>query len=817
MNPANARARPFSSPRAVGLLVVLAWLALSSLSWAGAREVPDAGGDTVTPQNLAPQTYTLKNAQRQIGAEPWRPVVLPDWPLDPSPTLGPGPAPDAVRYRIGVPERPSGTPGLLMEGLLANASIRFNGHLLRPPTDAAGRTLPRGLDRLAVLSLPEGLWTPEGNTLEIEALPQPRMSISRVEIGDLAVLTPRHRVNVLAYYIGPLLAGGVVGTLGLAMLALGLRLRDTAFLLLAMGALAWWLVNWMPLFAWPPVGGPLYAVAWISLHGVVVAGFAAFCLRLANEHRPGLERSLLGLAVAGPPLLAGAYAIDQMDLASSIWRLLLIAGSAVALAAVWRVFRKSRTRSSLAMVACGVLAVVLAGLDWLADLDEASNHPLALSTYAGLAFAATAAAMLVERYVEAARSSALLRGQLEDRVRAQGAQLRQALKEMETARDAARQADRAKSSFLAVASHDLRQPAHAIGLYLEAMPGHGLQAEQTEVLDRLRQAHHALERMFDALLDMSQIDAGTLVPQRRTVEPWELMQRLADEAAPAAEAKGLRLALRAGQGAAGVRVHTDPVLLERMLRNLIGNAVKYTASGGVLLACRLRQAGGAAQLRMEVWDTGPGIAPAHRDRIFEEFFRVSPGRGAADGLGLGLPIVRRLAQLLGVRVGLRSRPGHGTGFHLTMDLVPTAGPATVDAAPPVAASLAGLRVGLIEDDAMVRDAMVRVLQRWDCQVVTGASATDLLGAAAQTGGPLDLLIVDYALGGASTGPAEAQAFAATSAAAPKVLVVTGEQSPERLQQLAALQLPWLPKPISSAALKRTIVDLLVPQQAGTGS
>lgn len=795
MNPAIARACQFSSPRAAPFLVVLAWLAVSLLA-----TVRAAGG-----------SVTVDKAERQIGTSPWHTVALPDWPLDPPIT----PEPDAVRYRISLPYRPVGAAGLFMEGMLANGSISFNGQLLRAPTDPAGRTLPRGLDRMTVLSLPEGLWKPDRNFIEIEILPHRRMSISRVEIGELSVLTRQHRVIVLTHFISPLVAGGVVGTLGLAMLALGVRMRDTSFMLFAVGALAWWLVNWMPLFAWPPIGGPQYAIAWISLFGVVVASFAAFCLRLANWYRPRLEKLLMGLAASGPPVLAGAYTIDQMDLASSLWRLLLVAGIALALVAVLRVYWQTRTRSSLAMVMCGAASLTTGALDWLADLDETSNHPLILTTYAGLAFAATAAALLVERYVDSSRSSAQLRSQLEDRVKAQGAQLRQALKEMEAARDVARSADQAKSTFLAVASHDLRQPAHAIGLYLEAMPAQGLKAEQADVLERLQHAHGALERMFDALLDMSQIDAGTLVPQRRTLEPWELMQRLADEAAPAAEAKGLRLALRAGESAVGVQVYTDPVLLERMLRNLIGNAVKYTGAGGILLACRVRELGGAAQLRMEVWDTGPGIELAHRDRIFEEFFRVSPGHRAAEGLGLGLPIVKRLAQLLGVQVGLRSRPGHGTCFHLALDLVPASVRGLAAQTPSVAPSLAGLRVGVMDDDPMVRDAMVRVLRRWECRVVAGESALDLIDVAARDGQPLDLLIVDYALGGDVSGPAEAQAFADASAAAPKVLVVTGEQSPERLKHLAALQLPWLPKPISATALKTTIADLLAPQKASS--
>jgi signal transduction histidine kinase len=750
-------------------------------------------------------------AERQVGSGAWQSVRLPDWPMDPPIQ----PVPEAIRYRVTLPPKAWAAPALLMEGVLLNGSIRFNGHLLREATDPVGRTLPRGLDRIALLSLPGDLWRVDGNTVEIQALAQGRMSISRIEIGELGALAVKHRTLVLTHFISPLVAGGIVGTLGLAMLALWARLREAPFLLFAIGALAWWLVNWMPLFAWPPVGGVAYAIAWISLFGVVVAAFAAFCLRLAGWYRPRLEAALVALAASGPVLLAASYAIDQMDIASSVWRLMLVAGVGVALVSVCRAYWQTRSRSSLAMAFCGAIALVLGALDWVGDLDETTNHPISLTTYAGLAFAAAAAALLVERYVAAAKASAQWQARLEERVQAQGEQLRSALKDMEAARDAARAADQAKSSFLAVASHDLRQPAHAVGLYLEAMPRSGLSTEQAEILGRLQDSHAALERMFDALLDMSQIDAGTLVPKRRSFQPWTLLQRLADEAAPAAEAKGLRLALRAGQGADRVEVYTDAVLLERLLRNLIGNAVKYTRQGGVLLACRVRGVGSARSLRLEVWDSGPGIGPEHRERIFDEFFRISPGRSSTEGLGLGLPIVRRLAQLLDLRLQLRSRPDHGSCFTVSIDLSTVA---VQQPDEPIAApdpSLQGYRIGVLEDDETVRDAMVRVLRRWGCDVVAGESAAAM---AAATGAqrPLDLLVVDYALQDGASGPDEARAFAEITSTQPKMVFITGEQSSERLRELAALQVPWLPKPVATAALRRAIAGLLATSATPSG-
>lgn len=792
---------PLRRLQSLDALTVVAGLLLACLCVVSPAKAADSNGIEI-----------LIQAERQVDAGPWLPVVLPDWPVDSVIDVRSG----VVRYRIEVANKHAGSRGMRMEGMLANGVIGFNGHRLREAVDPQARNLPRGLDRMALLSLPQGLWLPGSNVIEIEARAQPRMSISRIEIGDFSELKDRHDSFVLTHYISPLLAGAVVGTLGLAMLALWFRLRDPSSLLFATGALAWWLVNWMPLFAWPRVGGVGYAIAWTCLHGVVVAAFAAFCLRQSDWYRPRLEQLTVALALAGPVLLAAGHVLKLLDLASTVWRLLLIAGVCIALGAVVRAYWHTRSKTSLAMVLCGAIALVLGAYDWVADLDSTSNYPLALSTYTGLAFAAVAAAILVERYVDAARSSAHLRNRLEERVQEQGAQLRQALKEMEAARDAACAADLAKSSFLAVASHDLRQPAHAIGLYVAAMPTEGLNAEQTDVLKRLQQSHSALERMFDALLDMSQIDAGTLAPQRRTVEPWTLMQRLADEAAPAAESKGLRLALRAGSGTADLKIHTDPILVERMLRNLIGNAIKYTQHGGVLLACRVRSQGDVRRMRMEVWDTGPGVEAEHRERVFDEFYRVSTSRRSGDGLGLGLPIVRRLARMLDVDVGLSSQPGHGSCFHLSFNLGPTSSPWASPPSVVETPSLEGLSVGVLEDDATVRDALSRTLRRWGCRVASAASAQELLDGGPPEQRSLDLLIVDYGLAGGLTGPEQALQYASAAAARPRVLVVTGEQTPERLQQFSRLELTWLPKPVSASVLKATIAGLVAPRPANSG-
>jgi CheY-like chemotaxis protein/two-component sensor histidine kinase len=311
-------------------------------------------------------------------------------------------------------------------------------------------------------------------------------------------------------------------------------------------------------------------------------------------------------------------------------------------------------------------------------------------------------------------------------------------------------------------------------------------------------------------MDLSRIDAGAVVPQWDTVALAPLLRRLADEWAPQAEAKGLRLALHLALGAsphpADPQAHavTDPLLLERVVRNLLGNAVKYTAEGGVLLALRLRTASqgqGQAQLRIEVWDSGVGIPAGDQERVFEEFFqRREPQAGAERhaGLGLGLAIVQRLARLLQLRVRLQSRPGRGSVF-LLEGLTPAgAVPRAAAWSRQESRRLAGLSVAVLEDDADVRDAMRRLLQLWDCRVVDAGDATELLQRLPT---PPQVLLADLRLADGRTGPEEAQRLMAAWGRSVPVLWISGETAPAGLRASLPAGATVLTKPVSPARVR----------------
>ena len=272
-------------------------------------------------------------------------------------------------------------------------------------------------------------------------------------------------------------------------------------------------------------------------------------------------------------------------------------------------------------------------------------------------------AMLVEierRERELASYHKLLEGRVQERTAA----LHAANRDLQQAKEAAEAATLAKSRFLAAASHDLRQPIRAINLFKEALDRTGLNAEQQRISQLLAHSILSLGDLLDALLDVSKLDTGVVTPQPGEMDVHALLSGIDAEFSIMAAAKSLRFKLYFPPGVANV--FADRVALEGLLRNLIGNAIKYTEHGGILVAIRRR----GAEALIQVWDTGIGIAPEHRETIFDEYFQVgNPERDKAKGLGLGLAIASRLAKLLNTEIVCHSRPGKGSVFEFRLPLV----------------------------------------------------------------------------------------------------------------------------------------------------
>lgn len=259
------------------------------------------------------------------------------------------------------------------------------------------------------------------------------------------------------------------------------------------------------------------------------------------------------------------------------------------------------------------------------------------------------------------RELSLYQNSLEQMVQERTEELHAANRELQAAKDAAEDATEAKSRFLAAASHDLRQPIQAINLFQDALYRTGLNQEQQRINEYLSLSAHSLVELLNALLDVSKLDAGAITPTREVIDVHDLFSRIDAEFSPLAAAQSLRFKLHFPFNK--MALCTDGTLLQSLLRNLIGNALKYTGQGGVLVAIRRR----GDQAIIQVWDTGIGIAPEHRETIFEEYFQVgNPERDKANGLGLGLSIVKRLAKLLETQIVCRSRLGRGSVFEFRL-------------------------------------------------------------------------------------------------------------------------------------------------------
>ncbi len=327
----------------------------------------------------------------------------------------------------------------------------------------------------------------------------------------------------------------------------------------------------------------------------------------------------------------------------------------------------------------------------------------------------------------------------------------------EEGRRAAEAASRAKTQFFAAASHDLRQPLHAMGLFAEALRQRSHDPEVASLVNSINESVDALEGLFGELLDITRIDTGGVDVNPSPVRLRELFARLRLHFEPTAFEKGLMLSFRGEQLVA----QADPVLLERVLRNLVSNAIRYTDDGGVLVSCRLRRRAEGEHLLLQVWDSGIGIAESSLPRIWDEFYQAQTNRPLEahqrKGLGLGLSIVKRLAGLMGAPISVRSRVGHGTVFSLEIPVgkAPrhvTAADAGTVAKSPLGLTLEDRLILVIEDETAVREGLVVLLQAWGAQVASFDTVPSLQEwldrPAAQAP---DLLLVDYRLPEGRTG------------------------------------------------------------------
>jgi signal transduction histidine kinase len=400
-----------------------------------------------------------------------------------------------------------------------------------------------------------------------------------------------------------------------------------------------------------------------------------------------------------------------------------------------------------------------------------------------------------------------LRRIIELKLQADGllAQLRVEKQAAEAARREAEVANRAKTQFFTAASHDLRQPLHAMGLFAEALRQRVHEPEMAHLVNSINESVDALEGLFSELLDITRIDSGGVEVHPRHFQIDDILRKLRLHFEPIAFEKGLSLRLRGGKRA----VFADPLLVERVLRNLVSNAIRYTNDGTVLVGCRSR----GDKVQLQVWDTGLGIPEQQQVMIFEEFYQV-PGTDAVaphqrKGLGLGLAIVKRLAGLMDAPLRLASTPGRGSMFSLELPAgkAPGSQPLPRSSKGPLELTLDGRLIVIVEDEPVVRTSLEVLLKGWGASIVSfdsvGASAAWARSCPPDEPTP-HLLIVDYRLENGLNGVQAILALRQRFGAGVPAIVVTGSTMTGHEREAQEHDFHVLTKPVLPNKLRAMI-------------
>ncbi len=373
------------------------------------------------------------------------------------------------------------------------------------------------------------------------------------------------------------------------------------------------------------------------------------------------------------------------------------------------------------------------------------------------------------------------------------------LNDVSTARNMAESANRAKSDFLASVSHDLRQPLHAMGLFLSSLQRQLDKPKQQQTFTHIETAHDSLCRMFDALLEISRLDSGAIKPVRTHFRLQTLLDELDNNFSPLARQKNLRLDLRPCPAI----VHSDQVLLFGILSNLLSNALKYTEQGEVRIDCREQD----GQIVVAVRDTGCGIPATAQERIFAPYQQLdNPERDATRGLGLGLAMVKKSCRLLDIALTLQSSTGRGSTFTLTLP-AGDASQLTSEPLSPPDPGLQGLHILVIDDNTSILAGTRELLSDWGCQVSCSESAQQALAVISHQSRPVDLLICDYRLREQQTGIDAIRKIRSHVDPALPTLLMTGDTNPALHQALKEQGYYVLRKPIQAARLRSAIATL----------
>lgn len=384
------------------------------------------------------------------------------------------------------------------------------------------------------------------------------------------------------------------------------------------------------------------------------------------------------------------------------------------------------------------------------------------------------------------------------RLRFENLELIQKLREQKTQ---AEQANRSKTQFLASASHDLRQPVHALALFASALKYEVSSAKGQDIMEHLVKSIESIDELLSSLLDISKLDAGVVKVNAADIRLQPIFNQIRSEFEAQAERLNLRFRMRNTK----LAVHSDPVLLTNVIRNLVSNALRYTRQGGVLLACRKRGNG----VWIEVWDTGIGIPATEQKRIFNEFYQLNnPERDRSKGLGLGLAICQRLCAMLHHDLTLNSRVGNGSLFRISAPQARSLPRGSGETRPADELLLEQKTIMVIDDEKEILNAMSAILRAWKCRVLIASSAAEAAQVVGNAVTPPDLIVCDYRLRNGEIGTDAILAVQKVLKRTVPAIIMTGDTAPERIREAQASGHVLLHKPVKPAQFYATLQELL---------
>ena len=750
------------------------WLALLALPvQAGEAAGPVTRFDQAAFQQLPP-----------AAPANWQTVALPDtWGARGLTLAGSA----HYRLQLRLQQAPQGVWALRIDRLSNVHSIQVNGVLVQQRGDVqAAQGVPRVLGML--VEFPAALLRAGDNQIDVQWRLAARAGMSAIEAGPVDQLQPGYdRARFLDQTL-PQVMNVAGGALAAFLLLVWLQRRQEEAI--GLFGLLWLLLslrNYSYHVDATPLPSPWGDVLFFGAQCISVVLLGLFVIALVGDPLPRLRRLLRALALVLPLLGALFGAFGHLQLLRQwmypLLSLLSFLALALLLRSLWR-----RPGPAMAALVAGLGAVVVAGVhDYLflhARLPVTGMYWIPLVVPLGCV---SFALVLIHRLVRALAVSEELTLTLEARVAERTLALQAA--------------DAAKTRFLAAASHDLRQPVAAIGLLVglarERTPEPGLRG----MLGQVQQAVQALETLLRGLLDLSRLDTPEALPQRQPVALQALFDGLALHHQADAQARGLRLRLRP----TALVVDTDPALLDQVLRNLVGNALRHTRQGGVLVAARSL---GAQGVRLQVWDTGIGIPADQQQRVFEPFVQLhNPARDRSQGQGLGLAIVRRAVDLLGHPLALRSVPGRGSCFSIDLPAVLALPLPSVDTEPALPAMpLAGRRLWLLEDDDTLRSALAGRLADWGADVLALDSLAALQQQLQTSASAPELLLTDHRLPDGDG--LQAVARLRDRHGPVPALVLTGDTGPAEKAAYASQGVEVLHKPVQPASLLQGLLRSL---------